>query len=185
MWKRDQAAQPSAAQPPNPGAPPSLARSSDTPVEPAQPPRRSDPPLANIGRSVVIRGDLRGSEDLVIEGQVDGTIELKDNTLTIGPHGRVKAEVSARTVIVLGTVNGQITTSNKVDLREGGHVDGDIASPRVAIADGATFCGSVDMKPKATNGLQPGSAAANTAPKTKSDTTSVGEVQPLVAAPAL
>jgi cytoskeletal protein CcmA (bactofilin family) len=184
MWKRDQAVQPSAAQPPSPTAPPSPAKSSDTPAEPAQPNRRRETPLANIGQSVVIHGDLHGSEDLVIEGQVEGTIELKDNTLTVGPHGRVKAKVSASTVIVLGALNGQITTSDKVDIREGGQVDGDIVSPRVAIADGATFCGSIDMKPKATKGLQPGTAAAKTVPETKSAPTSVGEVQPLVAAPA-
>jgi cytoskeletal protein CcmA (bactofilin family) len=102
----------------------------------------------NIGKSVVIKGELSGSEDLTIEGQVEGKIELKENVLTIGPNGRIKAAVFAKAVIVLGEVNGNIAASEKVDIRDGGSVDGDVVSPKVAIAEGAHFRGSVDMQRK-------------------------------------
>ena len=104
--------------------------------------------MVNIGKSVVIKGELNGSEDLTIEGQVEGKIELKDHVLTIGPNGKIKAQVFAKAVIVLGEVNGNVTATEKVDIRDGGSVDGDIISPRVAIAEGAHFRGSVDMQRK-------------------------------------
>ncbi|HET6954955.1 MAG TPA: polymer-forming cytoskeletal protein [Vicinamibacterales bacterium] len=103
----------------------------------------------NIGKSVVIKGELNGSEDLTIEGHVEGTIQLKDHVLTIGPNGRIKAQVFAKAVIVLGEVTGNVTATDKVDIRDNGSVDGDIVSPRVAIAEGAHFRGSVDMQRKA------------------------------------
>lgn len=105
--------------------------------------------MVNIGKSVVIKGELSGSEDLTIEGHVEGRIDLKDNVLTIGPNGKIKAEVFAKAVVVLGEVTGNVTASEKVDIRDNGSVDGDIASPRVAIAEGAHFRGSVDMQRQA------------------------------------
>ena len=105
--------------------------------------------IVNIGKSVVIKGELNGSEDLTIEGHVEGTIQLKEHVLTIGPNGRIKAQVYAKSVIVLGEVTGNVTASEKVDIRDNGSVDGDIVSPRVAIAEGAHFRGSVDMQRKA------------------------------------
>ena len=100
----------------------------------------------NIGKSVVIKGELNGSEDLTIEGQVEGTIQLRDHVLTIGSNGKIKAQVFAKSVIILGEVTGNVTASEKVDLRDNGSVDGDIAAPRVAIAEGAHFRGSIDMQ---------------------------------------
>jgi cytoskeletal protein CcmA (bactofilin family) len=100
----------------------------------------------NIGKSVVIKGELSGSEDLTIEGQVDGKIELRQNILTIGPNGKIKAQVFAKSVVILGEVTGNVTASEKVDIRDNGSVDGDIAAPRVAIAEGAHFRGSIDMQ---------------------------------------
>jgi cytoskeletal protein CcmA (bactofilin family) len=108
-----------------------------------------DRDVVNIGKSVVIKGELNGSEDLTIEGHVEGKIELREHVLTIGPHGKIKAEVFAKAVIVLGEVVGNINASEKVDIRDNGSVDGDIISPRVAIAEGAHFRGSVDMQRKA------------------------------------
>jgi len=110
--------------------------------------------IVNIGKSVVIKGELNGSEDLTIEGHVEGTIELREHVLTIGPNGRIKAQVFAKSVIVLGEVNGNVTASEKVDIREKGSVDGDIVSPRVAIAEGAHFRGSVDMQRKGSSQSQ-------------------------------
>ena len=100
----------------------------------------------NIGKSVVIKGELNGSEDLTVEGQVEGKIELRQSVLTIGPNGRIKAQVFAKSVIILGEVTGNVTASEKVDIRDNGSVDGDITSPRVAIAEGAHFRGSIDMQ---------------------------------------
>jgi len=111
--------------------------------------------IVNIGKSVVIKGELNGSEDLTIEGHVEGTIQLKDHVLTIGPNGKIKAQVFAKSVIVLGEVTGNVTASEKVDIRDNGSVDGDIISPRVAIAEGAHFRGSVDMQRKGAAAGQP------------------------------
>ena len=100
----------------------------------------------NIGKSVVIKGELNGSEDLTIEGLVEGKIELRQNVLTIGANAHIKAAVFAKSVIILGEVIGNVSASEKVDIRDNGSVDGDIASPRVAIAEGAHFRGSIDMQ---------------------------------------
>jgi cytoskeletal protein CcmA (bactofilin family) len=117
--------------------------------------RQIERDVVNIGKSVVIKGELNGSEDLTIEGHVEGKIELKDHVLTIGPNGKIKAAVFAKAVIVLGEVNGNVTATEKVDIRDGGSVDGDIVSPRVAIAEGAHFRGSVDMQRKGAQPAQP------------------------------
>jgi cytoskeletal protein CcmA (bactofilin family) len=116
--------------------------------------------IVNIGKSVVIKGELNGSEDLTIEGQVEGTIQLRDNVLTIGPNGRIKAQVFAKSVVIQGEVTGNVTASEKVDIRDNGSVDGDIVSPRVAIAEGAHFRGSVDMQRKSAAAAAPGKPAA-------------------------
>jgi cytoskeletal protein CcmA (bactofilin family) len=118
--------------------------------------------LVNIGKSIVIKGELNGSEDLTIEGQVEGTIQLRDHVLTIGPNGRIKAQVFAKAVVVLGEVTGNVTATDKVDIRDNGSVDGDLVSPRVAIAEGAHFRGSVDMQRKGL-AAQPEKAAAKPA----------------------
>ncbi len=163
MWKRDDAVKPAP-----PGAPAGTPQS--TPVTqnvnpaPASEPVRSSDTLrgmekgpVNIGKSVVIKGELTGSEDLTIEGHVEGKIELRQNVLTIGPNGKIKAELFAKSVVVLGEVIGNVSASEKVDIRETGSVEGDITSPRVAIAEGAHFRGSVDManKGKAAAGPRP------------------------------
>jgi len=161
MWKRDEAPRPASGQP---AAPPQ-------PVTPAVAGPRPDATqhmekdIVNIGKSVVIKGELNGSEDLTIEGHVEGTIQLRDHVLTIGPNGRIKAQVFAKSVIVLGEVTGNVTASDKVDIRDNGSVDGDIISPRVAIAEGAHFRGSVDMQrkggaPAPAKPAQPAAAAA-------------------------
>lgn len=104
--------------------------------------------LVNIGQSICIRGELTGDEDLTIEGRVEGKIDLKDHNLTIGPKGRIQAEIRAKSVIVRGEVNGNVHAGERVELAETGRVIGDIVSPRIIIADGARFKGSVDMSGK-------------------------------------
>jgi cytoskeletal protein CcmA (bactofilin family) len=146
MWKRDESVKPTTPAPQAPAAP--VASSSQHHVAPATSDLRTqiERDKVNIGKSVVIKGELSGSEDLTIEGHVEGRIELRENVLTIGPNGKIRAEVFAKQVIVLGEVAGNVTASEKVDIRDNGSVDGDIASPRVAIAEGAHFRGSVDMQ---------------------------------------
>jgi cytoskeletal protein CcmA (bactofilin family) len=143
MWKRDESVKPSGpaapASAPAAAPPQTLGRSDEMRIG-------SHRDLVNIGKSVVIKGELNGSEDLTVEGHVEGRIELRDHVLTIGSNGRIKAEVFAKAVIVFGEVIGNVTASEKVDIRDNGSVDGDIVSPRVAIAEGAHFRGSVDMQ---------------------------------------
>ena len=146
MWNRDQAVLPDSNEL-SPLTPPNSATSTRRPVV-AAPAARDGQAVVSIGKSIVMKGELSGSEDLAVDGTVEGTIELRDNVLTIGPNGRVKAQVFAKIVIVLGTVNGNITASERIDIREEGSVDGNIVSPRVAIADGAHFRGSVDIQKK-------------------------------------
>jgi cytoskeletal protein CcmA (bactofilin family) len=155
MWKRDQVVLPTGSESRTPG-PPSPPAPTRTPVV-AEPRPQEAHVAVPIGKSVVIKGELSGSEDLTVEGSVEGTIELRDNVLTIGPNGKIKAQVSAKVVIVQGKVNGNVTASERVDIRGGGWVEGDVVSPRVAIADGAHFRGSVDMQKK---GPQPVKASA-------------------------
>lgn len=130
----------------------------------------------NIGKSVVIKGELSGSEDLTIEGHVEGRIELKENVLTIGANAKIRAEVFAKTVIVLGEVTGNVTASEKVDIRDNGSVDGDITSPRVAIAEGAHFRGSVDMQRA---GAKPAAAPAKAASTPTPTPTPAPSAQPV------
>ena len=163
MWKRDEAVKPT-SQPTPAAAPVASNVQPSAPVAPQAEPRRIERDLVNIGKSVVIKGELSGSEDLTIEGHVEGKIELKDHLLTIGPNGRIKAAVFAKAVIVLGEVNGNVTASEKVDIRDGGSVDGDIVSPRVAIAEGAHFRGSVDMQRKGNTEKSKPQPAASAAP---------------------
>ncbi len=104
--------------------------------------------VVHVGKSVVIKGEINGSEDLMIEGKVDGKISLPQSTLTVGAQGKLKAEISAKVVIVLGEVKGNVTASEKVDIRDHGTVNGDIITKKLAIADGAHFRGSIDMQPQ-------------------------------------
>ena len=166
MWKKDDAVRPGGGQ--------QMPTSSNAPTMVGVPiPRQEttrnpmEKDIVNIGKSVVIKGELNGSEDLTIEGHVEGTIQLKEHVLTIGPNGRIKAQVFAKSVIVLGEVTGNVTASEKVDIRDNGSVDGDIISPRVAIAEGAHFRGSVDMQRKG-QPAQPQAAAKPAQPQAAS-----------------
>ena len=158
MWKRDEAVRPASGQPAAPQAPQAPA-AAGAPAPRAEASQNRERDIVNIGKSVVIKGELNGSEDLTIEGQVEGTIQLRDHVLTIGANGRIKAQVFAKAVIVLGEVTGNVTASDKVDIRDNGSVDGDIVAPRVAIAEGAHFRGSVDMQRKGNAAPQPGKTA--------------------------
>lgn len=102
--------------------------------------------VAQIGKSVVIKGELSGSEDLYLDGEVEGSIELHDHNLTVGPNGRVRANVNAKEVIVHGKVDGNITSSDRVELRKSAVLVGDIVTQRIVIEDGAYFKGGIDIR---------------------------------------
>jgi cytoskeletal protein CcmA (bactofilin family) len=161
MWKRDEAVRPASGQPAVPPSPAPLMTGTNGPRP--EPSHNQEKDIVNIGKSVVIKGELNGSEDLTIEGHVEGTIQLRDHVLTIGPNGRIKAQVFAKAVVVLGEMTGNVTATEKVDIRDNGSVDGDIVAPRVAIAEGAHFRGSVDMQRKGVAQPQTAKPAAHPA----------------------
>jgi len=150
MWKREEPARPSSvttsteATAPAP-APLMSPGSFDQRREERRPMHEE---AASIGKSIIINGELSGSEDLTIEGRVEGKIELRNHVLTIGANGRITAQVTAKAIVVFGHVTGNLTATEKVDIRETGSVEGDIVAPRVAIADGSHFRGSIDMQRK-------------------------------------
>ncbi|MCY4598415.1 MAG: polymer-forming cytoskeletal protein [Acidobacteria bacterium] len=148
--------------------------------------------VVGIGKSIVIKGELSGNEDLTIEGRVEGKIDLNQNLLTVGENGKVKAQVFAKTVVVIGEVLGNVTAVEKCSIQEKGAVDGDISAPRVAIAEGAHFRGSIDMRRSqsakpAVAAVASGSAGASNAPRAVSSAKpeSVPAPAPAPAAPAL
>ena len=98
-----------------------------------------------IGQSVVIRGELTAKDDLTIEGRVEGKVELANNGLSIGQHGTLKAQVLAKTVVVLGKVVGDLTATETIRIRKTATVEGNLVAPTIAIEDGASFHGMVDM----------------------------------------
>ena len=102
--------------------------------------------IAIIGQSIQIKGELTGNEDLTIDGTVEGNIELKENNLTIGPNGNIKADTNAKKVTIIGEVLGNITAEETIEIRETGKLRGNITAPRLVIADGAFFKGSVEME---------------------------------------
>ncbi len=99
----------------------------------------------NMGQSISIKGELSGAEDLTLDGQVAGKISLPDNVLTVGKTARIDAEVTAKAVIVLGQLVGNVTVKDKFELLAGGSMQGNVKAPRIAMADGATFNGKVEM----------------------------------------
>ncbi|HEY7680791.1 MAG TPA: polymer-forming cytoskeletal protein [Terriglobia bacterium] len=102
--------------------------------------------VAHIGKSVVIRGELSGSEDLYIDGQVEGSIELREHHLTVGPNGRVQANINAKEVVIQGSVKGNVKAIDRVEIRKSGSLAGDLVAARVVIEDGAFFKGSIDIQ---------------------------------------
>ncbi len=137
MWKKDEESKPTT----------NVTTVSGTVSPPKQTKKstRQGQDQAAIGRSITIKGDVTGDEDLYIQGRIDGTVNLQQHNVTVGQEGRVKANISARTVTIEGEVNGDVRGQEQVTLRASSTVNGDIVSPRVVLEDGATFLGSIDM----------------------------------------
>jgi len=100
---------------------------------------------ARIGKTIVVRGEVKGNEDLIVDGRVEGTVSLSDGRLTVGPHANVAADLSAKDVLVMGHVQGNIVASGRVELRAGCNLEGDIRALRLSVEDNAVFRGKVDL----------------------------------------
>jgi cytoskeletal protein CcmA (bactofilin family) len=148
MWKSRNDEKPTVSptipQPPAPVAPASTTYQPRTLETPKMESYRAD--VAHIGKSVIIKGELSGSEDLYLDGEVEGNIDLHDHNLVIGPNGKVRANVSAREVIVHGKVDGNIVGVDKVELKKSAVLSGDISTQRIVIVDGAFFMGGIDIR---------------------------------------
>ena len=142
MWKRDQAVAP--------------APQSEPHVDPARVPLAPAPEMrvvsssadrngVDLGKSVVIKGELSGSEDLTLHGHMEGKISLPDHTLTVGAQAEVKADIAAKAVVVVGAVTGKVSAKDRIEIRSTGTVTGDIVSPRLIIAEGGNLRGKVEM----------------------------------------
>jgi len=187
MW-RDKKAQPTeprdvqhtALPPPLP--PPSPRQ--ETPMNEITPRSSSTAPgtprQTVLGQSVVLKGELTADEDLLIEGQFEGTLSLEQHCLTVGANGQVKAEIKARQAVILGTLTGKVAAREKVEIRRSGHLVGDLATGAVAIEEGAYFKGSIEIlrdEPKESprgasprSAAPPSAAAPSAAPRSASGT---------------
>ena len=114
-------------------------------TEDAAPRARGGEDVANIGKSITIKGDLSGNEDLVIDGNIEGRIDLPNNQLTIGPEGKIKADIHAKSAVVVGHVSGNVSATERIEVQASGIVDGDVRSPRLVVQEGAVLNGAVEM----------------------------------------
>ncbi len=138
------------------------------PVRGARAKNQGGDDVANIGKSISIKGDLTGNEDLVIEGKVEGKVDLPNNQLTIGANGAARAEVRAKSVVVVGRVTGNVSATERIEIQATGIVEGDVSAPRLIVAEGAVVNGAVKMgksgeAAKSTPAQQPAAVAAATA----------------------
>lgn len=164
-------------------SPPPPAPAADTTTRPAGASAGTAPrgrATAVIGPSIQIEGTLRGQEDVSVEGEVTGTIQLQSNTLTVGTQGKIKADVYAHTIFVEGTVEGDLFGSEQVIVRKSAKVRGNITSPRVSLEDGATFKGSIEMDPESVKSVLGTTGQSNRGASTSASRSSA--TQPVAAA---
>jgi cytoskeletal protein CcmA (bactofilin family) len=101
--------------------------------------------VANIGKSITIKGDLTGNEDLVIEGNIEGRIDLPNNQLTIGAEGKIKADIHAKSAVLVGHITGNVNATERIEVQASGIVDGDVRAPRLVVQEGAVLNGAIEM----------------------------------------
>jgi cytoskeletal protein CcmA (bactofilin family) len=161
MWK------PTNTPPPTTTPSPEPQRSVMPPApEPQSTPRPPSPAMntqeqATLGKSLVIKGEVTGSESLYIDGRVEGSINLPGNRVTVGRNGVVSANIAAREIVVLGKVRGNMTASDRVDIRGEGSLTGDVVAQRISIEDGAYFKGGIDIRKP---GQKPNGESKETSP---------------------
>ncbi len=170
MWKRKEDEHTMPVPEPGPAVPafnPPLG-ASPRQAEPARSDSLRSNEVATIGKSVVVKGELSGSEDLIIDGEVEGSISLRGQSLTVGPNGRLRANIEARNVILHGRVDGDVHATERVELRKTASLAGNISTARISIEDGAFFKGTIDIqKPEPAVKVEtkpPASALAAAAP---------------------
>uniref|UniRef100_A0A7V4XR75 Polymer-forming cytoskeletal protein n=1 Tax=Acidobacterium capsulatum TaxID=33075 RepID=A0A7V4XR75_9BACT len=151
MWKPNQpgnSSQNAGNEPVRPSAPATPSYESTRAVPSAPPAQAASSPAdqATIGKSLVIKGEVTGSESLYIDGKVEGSINLPGNRVTVGRNGNVAANIAAREIVVLGKVRGNMTASDRVDIRSEGSLTGDVSAQRISIEDGAFFKGGIDIR---------------------------------------
>jgi cytoskeletal protein CcmA (bactofilin family) len=172
MWKPNQSgnsSQPPANEPARPAATPAVP-SYDPPVRTstASASTASSADQATIGKSLVVKGEVTGSESLYIDGKVEGAINLPGNRVTVGRNGQVSANINAREIVVLGKVRGNMTASDRVDIRSEGSLTGDVTAQRISIEDGAFFKGGIDIRKPGNEGKGANSANSVAAANTES-----------------
>jgi cytoskeletal protein CcmA (bactofilin family) len=176
MWKPTNA--PSSS--PSPSPTPEPQRSFTPPAEPVSAPRPAASPAINtqeqatLGKSLVIKGEVTGSESLYIDGRVEGSINLPGNRVTVGRNGVVSANISAREIVVLGKVRGNMNASDRVDIRGEGSLTGDVVSQRISIEDGAYFKGGIDIRKPGQKANGEAKDGASTTSATETGTTAAG-----------
>jgi cytoskeletal protein CcmA (bactofilin family) len=173
MWNKRKEEEYPPKPPATPAAPASQIKENapmSTNPAPSHHPTESRGP-AVIGKSVMIKGQIFSREDLTIDGEIDGSVELHEHRLTVGPNGKLQAGVKAREVVVLGTIHGNVEASDKIDIRKDAKLVGDIKTARIVIEDGAYFKGSIDIaRPEAARAPAP--APAQSKPQSTSATAS-------------
>src|SRR4051812_35475388 len=173
MWKSSKDERPVTPSPSPTPAPstinPSEIKKENRSMEPFKQGENFRADVAHIGKSVLVKGELSGSEDLYLDGEVEGSIDLQEHSLTIGPHGRVRANVKARDVVVHGKVDGNIHGTERVELKRSAVLMGDISTQRIVIEDGAFFKGAIDIKKDA----KPAAPAVKEVPKAFAATATV------------
>jgi cytoskeletal protein CcmA (bactofilin family) len=182
MWKpTNQPATPSRPNEPERTSPSVSAPTAPVMSEPPAAPRpvtTTTSDQATIGKSLVIKGEVTGSESLYIDGRVEGSINLSGNRVTIGRNGVVSANISAREIVVLGKVRGNLTASDRVDIRSDGSLTGDVVAARISIEDGAFFKGGIDIRKAGSQGAKQEESASST------KSVSSAQAEPAIAARA-
>src|SRR5215471_11904510 len=148
MWnnkRKEEEITPKAVTPPPPVAPEPKKEASPVSTAPIRTETELSRGAASIGKSVTIKGQIFSREDLVVDGEIEGAIELNDHRLTVGPNGRVRAGIKAREIVVLGAIEGNVEALDKIDIRKDAKLVGDIKTARIIIEDGAYFKGSIDI----------------------------------------
>ena len=164
MWKPTNPQTSGTAPEPRPATPTPTPATEPTPVAAPRNAVMNNQEQATIGKSLVIKGEVTGSEALYIDGRVEGSINLSGNRVTIGRNGVVSANINAREIVVMGKVKGNLAAQDRVDIRNEGSLTGDVVAQRISIEDGAFFKGGIDIRKPGAESQKPNGAAKHTEP---------------------